>query len=298
MLLVLACLDEELQDIVLAFRVDGLFWDEIAAERGITVDSARHQYKMAITLMTEAWKREDAKSGKRRWVPFPILLTQVFDAFRAEVDSDSPELDRRVRETLDRLMEEAGACDPDPESERVSVATLSPPTIQITLPPAPPTPGGMVLGVLGNVIVIGVFIAFLIRGTTPENPLSELTHARSIPALALFESGEEMGKGEAVAPLFPVKETRITFRKAVAPSHRDADRALATDPLNVASASLTLIDLARTAAQRGNTREGLALLAQHARDFPGKHNEALRRDLILLVCSAHEARGAADCAHP
>jgi DNA-directed RNA polymerase specialized sigma24 family protein len=141
------CLDQESQDIVLAVRSDGLSWDDIAGERGIKVDRARYLYALAVTRMEAALKREDERTNTQRSLAFPILLTQVFDAIRAEVDNRSPELARRVREGLDRFMEAAGAGAPDPESERVSIARPSPNSIQVTPPPAPSMPVGPVLGI-------------------------------------------------------------------------------------------------------------------------------------------------------
>ena len=109
------CLDNESQDIVLAARAEGLSWDAIALERGITVSRARYLYTLAVTHMEAVLKREDSRTNKHRAVAFPILLAQVFDAIRAEVDSTPPELDRQVREGLDRFMEAAGAGGMDPD---------------------------------------------------------------------------------------------------------------------------------------------------------------------------------------
>lgn len=293
------CLDQESQEIVLAVRADGLSWDDVARERGITVDRAKYLYTLAVTQMEAALNREDSRANKRRSVPFSILLTQVFDAIRAEVDGGSPELDRRVREGLDRFMESAGAGATDPESERVSVARPSPISIQITTPPAPPMTVGPVLGILGGGIAIGIILGYLLRGVTPDRPSPEPGRARSVPVLAMVESSEEVSDTQASAPLPPASRSRMRPGELLAQNSEGAKRSTATVLLKVAPApgSLVLIDRARAAFRAGNERAALALLAQHARSFPGRPDGEDRRELLQLVCAAPAVRGAEECAN-
>jgi hypothetical protein len=295
--LVFECLDQESQDIVLAVRAEGLSWDEIASERGITVARAKYVYTLAVTQMDAALKREDDRTNKRRSIMFPILLKQVFDAIRAEVDNVSPELDRRVREGLDRFMEAAGAGAPDPESERVSVARPTPISIQITTPPAPSITVGPVLGIPGGGIVIGIVLGYLLHNTAPDRPSPEPSRARSIPVFAMVESPETMSDVPSVNPLIPANESRVSPGEPLAQSRQGIKSDAAAGPLGVvpSSESLMLIDSARAAFRAGNARAALALLAQHARSFPGKRDEKDRRKVSTLVCADPAVRGAAEC---
>jgi DNA-directed RNA polymerase specialized sigma24 family protein len=295
--LVFECLDQESQDIVLAVRGEGLSWDDIASERGITVARAKYVYTVAVTLMDEALKREDERTNKRRSIVFPLLLKQVFDAIRDDVDSASPDLDRRVREGLDRFMEAAGAGAPDPEGDRVSVARPTPISIQITTPPAPSITVGPVLGILGGGIVIGIVLGYLLHNTAPDKPLPEPSRARSIPVFAMVESAETMSDVPPVNPLIRASESRAYPGEPLAQSSQGIKSDAVADPLSVApsSESLMLIDNARAAFRAGNARAALALLAQHARSFPGKRDEKDRQKLLKLVCAAAAVRGAAEC---
>ena len=296
--LVFDCLDQESQDIVLAVRAEGLSWDDIASERGITVARAKYVYALAVTRMDAVLKREDDRTNKRRSVMFPILLKQVFDAIRAEVDSVSPDLDRRVREGLDRFMEAAGAGAPDPESDRVSVARPTPISIQITTPPAPSITVGPVLGILGGGIVIGIVLGYLLHNTAPDRPSPEPSRARSIPVFAMVESTETMGDVPPINPPIPANESSVFPREPLAQSSQGIKSGAVADPSSVApsSESLMLIDSARATFRAGNARAALALLAQHARSFPGKRDEKDRRKLLKLVCADPAVSGAVECA--
>ena len=296
--LVFDCLDQESQDIVLAVRAEGLSWDDIASERGITVARAKYVYALAVTRMDAVLKREDDRTNKRRSVMFPILLKQVFDAIRAEVDSVSPDLDRRVREGLDRFMEAAGAGAPDPESDRVSVARPTPISIQITTLPAPSITVGPVLGILGGGIVIGIVLGYLLHNTAPDRPSPEPSRARSIPVFAMVESTETMGDVPPINPPIPANESSVFPREPLAQSSQGIKSGAVADPSSVApsSESLMLIDSARATFRAGNARAALALLAQHARSFPGKRDEKDRRKLLKLVCADPAVRGAVECA--
>ena len=292
------CLDNESQDIVLAARAEGLSWDAIALERGITVSRARYLYTLAVTHMEAVLKREDSRTNKHRAVAFPILLAQVFDAIRAEVDSTPPELDRQVREGLDRFMEAAGAGGMDPESERVSVARPSPISIQITTPPAAALTVGPVLGILGGGIVIGAIIGYLLHGASPDKPSPEPSRARSIPVLARIESAGRMDDVQAPARLVPASGPVMMSGEPPAQGRQGDRIGSARDPSRAAPASesRTLIDRARSTFRAGSARAALALLVQHAHRFPGKRDEQDRGKLLQLVCAAPAVRGAAQCA--
>jgi hypothetical protein len=292
------CLDQESQDIVLAVRADGLSWDDIASERGIKVDRARYLYTMAVTQMDVALKREDSRTTTHRSIAFPLLLVQVFDAIRAEVDAAAPELDRRVREGLDRFMESAGAGAPDRESERVSVARPSPTSIQVTTPPAPSMTVGPVLGILGGGIVVGIVIGYLLHGALPDKLSPEPGRVRTIPIFAEAEPSERMSDTEAAKLLLPANGSRTAPEELLPQSRQGAKSAPAEDPLRVASkrGSLLLIDGARAAFRAGNARAALVILTEHARRFPERLDEGDRPELLHLVCAASSVRNATECA--
>jgi DNA-directed RNA polymerase specialized sigma24 family protein len=292
------CLDQESQDIVLAVRADGLSWDDIADERGIKVDRARYLFTMAVTQMDVALKREDSRTNTHRSVAFPILLAQVFDAIRAEVDSDPPELDLRVREGLDRFMESAGAGAPDPESERVSVARPSPISTPITPPPAAAMTVGPVLGILGGGVVVGIVIGYLLHGALPDKPSPEPGRARSIPIVAEAEPSARIRDAEAAKLLLPANGSTTVPVDLLPQSRQGAKSGTPRDALRGASTreSLMLIDGARAAFRAGNAREALALLAEHARRFPERLDEGDRPELLHVVCAASSVRDATECA--
>lgn len=292
------CIDNESQDIVLAVRAEGLSWEEIASERGITVTRAKYLYTLAVTHMEAVLKREDSRTNTHRSTAFPIMLAQFFDAIRAEVDNAPPELDRRVREGLDRFMDAANTGGTDPESDRVSVARPSPISIQITTPPASPMTVGPVLGILGGGIVIGIVIGYLLHGVSADKAAPEPIRARSIPILARVESAERTDDAQATDPRLPANGSGMIAGELLPQGGQDVKSGSAADPLTVAPASesLLLIDRARAAFRAGNARAALALLAQHARSFPGKRDAEDRRQLLQLVCAAPATRGAAECA--
>lgn len=298
LLLAFECLDEESQSIVLAVRADGLSWQAVADERGMTLDRAKYLYALAVTQMEAALKREDARSNTQRSVAFPVMLVQVFDALRAEVDSTPPELNRRVREGLERFMEATGAGAPDPESERVSVARPSPAPIQNTAPAAPSVPAAPALGILGGGVVIGIVIGYLFHGLAPDKPLMMPSNALSIPVLAVAEPAEKPSATVAPDPALSTGASGGRPVELLAQSGQGARRGSAEAPLRAAptQGSRVLMDRARAAFQAGDAPEALALLAQHARSFQGKADELDRRELVQLVCMAPAVRRAEECA--
>jgi RNA polymerase sigma factor (sigma-70 family) len=288
------CLDQESQEVVLAVRADGLSWDDVAKERGISVDRARYVYALAVTRMEAALSREDAKTQKHRSIAFPIFLAQVFDDIRAEVDDASPELDRRVREGLDRFMESAGAGPTEPESDRVSVARPSPIPTSVPNPLAPSIAVGPVLGIFGTGIVIGLVAGYLLRGSLSDKLVAEPDRTRSIPVLALGAPGDRTREVQVTAPLLAVRSPD----EPSSPGIQRAGRASDPAPLKVTSTpgSLLLLDRARTAFGAGDGSAALALLVQHAHRFPGRSGTEDRRELVQLVCAAPGGLDSVECA--
>ena len=59
---------------------------------------------------------------------------------------------------------------------------------------------------------------------------------------------------------------------------------------------MVLLDRARAAFRSGNAPGALALVAQHARSFPGRIEAEDRRERLQLICTAPAVRGATECA--
>jgi DNA-directed RNA polymerase specialized sigma24 family protein len=291
-------LPESLQEIVLALRLDGSSWEEIAREKGITINQAKYLYDVAVEKMEAALQRANAKRTKRRFLAFPILLAQFFDALRSDVDGVSPELHRRVREGLDHLLESAGSGETEPESERVSFACPTP-SIPITASPAWPLTARPVLGLLRGGVAVAIVIGYLLQGAPLDEPLPEPRRAQSIPALAVIEPAEPNRDAGANAPPLSTNGSRKISGELLPEDTQGARSSSAADLWKGASSSESrqLIDLARVASRTGDARAALALLAQHARSFPGKDAKD-RRKVWQLVCAASAARGATECVNP
>jgi RNA polymerase sigma factor (sigma-70 family) len=291
-------LPESLQEIVLALRFEGASWEEIAREKGITINQANHLYAVAVEKMEAALQRANAKRTKRRLPAFPILLAQFFDALRSDVDDLSPELHCRVREGLDHLLESGGSGETELESERVSFACPTP-SIPITAPPTWPLTARPVLGLLRGGVASMIVIGYLLQGAPLDEPSPEPRRAPSIPALAMVEPAEPNLDAGATAPQFPANESRRLSGELLPKDTQGARSSSAADPWKGASSSESrqLIDLARVASRTGDARAALALLAQHARSFPGKDAQD-RRKVWQLVCAAAAARDATECVNP
>lgn len=296
--IVFDCLDEESREIVFAVRGDGLTWAEIASERGITVDHARYVYTMAVTEMEAALARADSRTNKRRSVAFPLLLAQVFEAVRAEVDETSPELDRQVREGLERFMAAAGAGAPDPDHEPKSSVRPSATSIPTPSPSAPSVAVGTVLGILGGSLLLWLLLGPGFHRALLAKPPLETSRDRSTPALTVGAPVDRAPDVQAPAPLVLVAGSATAPEKPAAQSAQVAGGISAAHPSNIASArgSLILLDRARAAFRARNAPGALTLVAQHARSFPGKLFAEDRRERLKLICTAPSVRDAIECA--
>ena len=245
-----------------------------------------------------ALQRANAKRAKRRFLAFPILLAQFFDALRSDVDGVSPELDRRVREGLDRFLESAGSSETEPESERVSFACPTP-SIQITAPAAWSMTARPVLGLLRGGVAIMIVIGYLLQGAPLDEPSPEPRRAQSIPALAVIEPAEPNRDAGATAPPLSANGSRRVSGELLPKDTQGVRSSSAPDPWKGASSSESrqLIDLARVASRTRDAHAALALLAQHARSFPGKDAKD-RRKVWQLVCASPAARSATECVNP
>lgn len=291
-----ASLPESLQEIVLALRLEGSSWEEIAREKGITIHQAKYLYDVAVEKMEEALQRADAKRTKRRLLAFPILLAHFFDALRSDVEGASPELDRRVRERLERFLGSASSGDTEPESVRVSF-TCPAPSIPLTAPLSRPLAVRPELELLRRGLATAVVLGCLLPGAPLVEPAPEPRHASSIPALATVEPVKQGSGAEASAPRLPANGSRALPGELLPEDTRGAKRASAVAPLKAGSTwrSRRLLDRVRDALQTGDIRAALTRLAQHARSFPGM-DAADRQDVRESICGAPAARTAPECA--
>ncbi|MFS8068810.1 MAG: hypothetical protein ACMG6S_20815, partial [Byssovorax sp.] len=275
----------------------GSSWEEIAREKGITIDQARYLYEVAVEKMEAALQRADAKRTKRRILAFPILLAHFFDALRSDVDNVSPELDRRVREGLELFMASARSSEAPPESERLSFARPAV-SILVTAPLVRP-PGDRPQFGRPRGLASAIVLACLLQGAPLDEPSPEPKHAASIPDFATAEPAEQRSGTGSAAPRLPANGSRAIPGALLPEGTRAARRGSAMNPLKVGSSwrSRRLLDRVRVALQTGDARAALTRLAQHARCFPDM-DVADRRDVRQSICAAPAVSSAPECASP
>ncbi len=307
-------LDEEARSIILAVRGEGKDWQEVAAERGLTIDQARYLYSKAVKKVEAILAKAEPDRTKRRAIPVSLLLLQLFDTLRFDLEESTPELDRQALEALEQRMKDAESSELDPEAERVSFAQPAPPSL--------PTPAFFTLPLVGHTALwllgVGPGIALLhfLWGAPRDKPARDPVHTQAVPGLALIEPAEPTRDSSVTAPPLPAVVSSAIHgeprrddtqsarpHSAAAPlENQHVDRA-PTDDSGRAAASWTssesrrLIDAAHAASRAGNVREALALLSQHARRFPDRDTED-RRITRQVVCTIPGASSEKECASP
>jgi RNA polymerase sigma factor (sigma-70 family) len=293
-------LDEEARSILLAVRGEGMDWQEVADERGLTIDQARYLYSKAVKKVEAILAKAEPETSKRRSIPVELLLLQLFDTLHFDLEESSPEQDRRALEALEQRMKAAESSDLDPEAERVSFAQPAPPSTQA------PTPAFFTLPLVVHTALwllgvgLGVAIFYLLWGTPRDNPPRDPVHTQAISGLALVEPTEPRRDPSVTAPhlpaivssAIPVVEPRLVVTQSARPPSAAAPREKASS-----SESRRLIDSARDAFRAGNVREALSRLSQHARRFPDKDTED-RRINWQIVCATPAARSVKECGSP
>jgi RNA polymerase sigma factor (sigma-70 family) len=158
-------LGEEAQAILLDARLDQLTWEEIARERGISVDRARYLFRRAIAQMEEALEKDESTGKAHHSFVLPLALEYVFDAVRADADAAPAELRHRLWESLERRMGATSAGDAEPDREQASSQRPSPTSIPINGPAPPSISASATAGMVGGGVVLGILLGYLIHGT-------------------------------------------------------------------------------------------------------------------------------------
>jgi hypothetical protein len=150
------CVEDEAQRIIFDVRIEHLTWDEIARERGISVDQARYLFQRALAQLDEALEKDGATRKEHQAFVLAIAMDDVFDAVRAEADAVSPEMRRRIWESLERRMDAEGASAGDLSRDQALSQRPSPVSIQIHTAPAAAVSTGAIAGMVGAGIVLGI----------------------------------------------------------------------------------------------------------------------------------------------
>ncbi len=295
--LILESLDEEARSIILAVRGEGKDWQEVAHERGLTIDQARYLYNKAVKKVEAVLAKAEPETSKRRSIPVELLLLQLFDTLRFDLEESTPELDRQALEALEQRMKDAESSELDPEAERVSFAQPAPPPTQTPAFFTLPLVGHTALWLLG--VGLGVALLHLLWGAPRDKPARDPIHTQAVPGLALIKPAQPSRDSSVTAPPFPVVVSSAIPGEPRPDDTQSARPPVAAAPLEKASSSESrrLIDAARDASRAGNVREALALLSQHAHRFPDRDTED-RRITRQLVCTIPAASSVKECASP
>jgi RNA polymerase sigma factor (sigma-70 family) len=292
-------LGEEAQAILLDARLDQLTWEEIARERGISVDRARYVFRRAIAQMEEALAEDESTRKAHQSFVLPLALEYVFDAVRADADAASAELRRRIWESLERRMGAASAGDGEPDREQASSQRPSPTSIPITSPAPPSISAGATAGMVGGGVVLGVLLGYLIHGVYGETPSSTPTHVDVAPALALDSPASRPGGVDVAAKLLIGSEAARTPEEPPAAAPEKGKSTSTASPPKAASiaAPTMLLERARALFAAGDVQAALKVLGSP--DGRALHGLAAKgpRQLLQRICAAPGARGAPECAN-
>ena len=291
------CLDAKAQALIFDVRIDDLPWEEVARERGISVDQARYLLRLALAQMEEALEKDDSIGKERRSFVLPVAMDYVFEAVRAEADDVPAEMRRQILESLERRMDAVATSAADPEHEPASSQRPSPIPLQSNTMPVPAVSAGAITGMVGGGVVLGIILGYLAHDALPEKPPTAPSRAGAIPVLAVSGSRNEPGDRHASAQLLQLTSTAAVLEASPAPSPAKDGRALAasrpTAPATVAPTML--LERARTSFRRGDVRAALAFLAQYERRSPRGLDAEDHQSLLRDVCAAPEARDASEC---
>jgi RNA polymerase sigma factor (sigma-70 family) len=290
-------LDDEAQAILLDARLDQLTWEEIARERGISVDRARYVFRRAIAQMEDALAKDESTRKAQHAFVLPIAIEHVFDAVRADADTASAELHRRIWESLEQRMGAASAGEGEPDREQASSQRPSPISIQ-PLRPAPPSISvGMTASMVGGGVVLGILLGYLIHGAHGEKPSPTPARVNAAPALEIGTSATRPGSLDEPAQLLRAPEAAAPPAKP--PALADDGRSIpAASPAKAATmaAPTMRVERARALFAAGDVQAALHVLASP--DTRGQRGPAAEgpRQLLQRICAAPEARGAHECA--
>lgn len=292
-----ACLDDKAQALIFDVQIDDLPWEEVARERGISVDQARYLLRLALAQMEEALEKADSTGKERRSFVLPVVMDHVFESVRAEADDVPAEMRRQILESLERRMDAVGTSAADPEHEPESSLRPSPIPLQINTLLVPTISAGAITGMIGGGVALGIILGYLAHGALPEKPPNVSSRAGAIPALAVSGSRSEPGHLHASAQLLKLTSAAAALEASPAQSPRKDGRASAASrPMALSTVAPTmLLERARTSFRRGEVRAALAFLAQHERRSPRGLDAEDHQSLLRDVCAAPEARDASEC---
>lgn len=149
-------------------------------------------------------------------------------------------------------------------------------------------------------VVLGFLLSYVLERLLSAKTTFESSQDPSIADLAPDERKDAVPDAHPSAP--PVRASGFEAPPEepparVVPWPKDADVAHPSSSVAVTpESSLILLDRARAAFQARDARRALALLAEHARKFPGELESEARRKQLKIVCTASAVRGAPECA--
>lgn len=289
--LILEQLGEEARGVLLDRRAEGLSWDEVAHERGLTVPRAKYIYRVAVERM-EAACRETAQASRRSF-GLALAFGHTFERFRAEADM-APALREHLRASIHDAMNFAT---PTPTS--ASAPSLRPPPISIQIhAPASAMSAGTVLGALGGAVAIGVLVGWLLHPLAAAEPAPVKAFA-SASSHTLAEDAPPTMLGETTSATLRTVTNEGPQRRLEAPRHAASEHARARPtaaPWSRPVDPFELLDHARAAVDKDDALKALDALAQHARRVARGPGVAERQHLLTLACGLVAARGEPACA--
>jgi DNA-directed RNA polymerase specialized sigma24 family protein len=289
--LVLEPLGEEARGVLLDRRAEGLSWDEVAHERGLTVPRAKYIYRVAVQRM-EAACREAAPESRRSF-GLALAFGHAFERFRAEADM-APALRESLRASIQEAVKFAT---PTPTS--TSAAPPRPPSISIQIhAPASAMSAGTVFGALGGALAIGVLVGWLLHPLAATEP-APVKAFPSASSHTLAVDAPPTMLGETTSATLRTVTDEGPHRRLEAPRHAASEHARGRPtgaPRSRPVDPFELLDQARAAVDKDDALKALAALAQHARRVARGPGVAERQHLLILACGLAAARGEDACA--
>ena len=266
--LLLEDLDDEPREIFLDARAEGLSWEEIASERGISIDQARYLYRKAIERMEETMKRWE--KGKGGFTAVPLSIADLLAALPPLAD---------LPENL--VLQPGRALDRQKDAVTHPRAWRRWSQLAVALPPH------------AGVLALGGILGWALHGSPKE--LSSTPPLSPSPALEARAPAETSPASRDTAPA----EVPVTSPAAPqsAPPVSVARRSSA--PERRSSGALKdgqLLDQAQAALVAGDAHAALAALAKNDGRFAEGPSVSVRQRLLVRACALPDGRAAAQCA--
>jgi RNA polymerase sigma factor (sigma-70 family) len=285
-------LDDDAQGILFDARVDEMSWDEIARERGISVDQARHQLRRAIAQMEAALEDDDSARKDRQSLALPVAMSSVIEAVRADADSVTPDARRRIWESLEQRMRAAtgGAGEP---GESAKSQRPAPDSTQIIRVPGRSTSTRVIAGLVGGGVVVGIILGYLVHGVLATRLSSAPIRAGAAPDMTKGDLASRPDSLDVLARRSAATEVPAISEEPSTSPPLIAQSIPTTPPAKGASTvgSTMLLERARAFFAAGDVRAALSLL-----DRPAGRDTESHRKLLHRICATPEARNARACA--